>query len=361
MSVPKFHTLSIKDVRRETADCVSVAFDIPDSLANDYSYTQGQNVTIRTMLNGEEVRRSYSICTSPQENELRVAIKQVENGLFSTYANNELKVGDSLDVMTPMGNFYTDLNSANKKNYVAFAAGSGITPIISIIKTTLAVEPNSTFTLVYGNKNTASIIFLEELESLKNIYMERFTVFHVLSRESVDVPILNGRINEDKCAEFISNNLIKTSQIDELFICGPEDMIHAVKKAAQDAGIPSKNVHFELFTTPVKANDNHTQTIVVADNQPKANIKVKIDGITHSFELAYDGDSILDAALKTGADLPFACKGGVCCTCRAKVIEGTVAMDVNFALEDDEVENGFVLTCQSHPTSENIFIDYDVR
>jgi len=341
MSSPKFHNLTIKDVRKETSDCISVAFNIPENLSADYQYLQGQYITMRKQIGGEEVRRSYSVCSSPLDGELRVAIKQVENGKFSNYANQNFKIGDEIEVMTPTGNFYTELNSANKKHYVAFAAGSGITPILSIIKTTLATEPLSTFTLVYGNKNTGSVMFLEEIEAIKNRNVERFQVFHILSRESVDVPILNGRINEAKCQEFINKKLLETGSIDEIFSCGPEEMIMAVKNTALAVGIDSKHIHFELFTSPMQANADQPKADSQSkenDSQATAKVMVKIDGITYNIDLAYGGDSILDAALKAGADLPFACQGGVCCTCRAKVTQGTVDMDMNFALEDDEVE-----------------------
>ncbi|MES2618703.1 MAG: 1,2-phenylacetyl-CoA epoxidase subunit PaaE [Bacteroidota bacterium] len=363
MSTPKFHPVKIKDVKRETSECISVSFDIPSELTDDYRFVQGQSITLRRHFDGEDVRRSYSICSSPLDGELRVAIKEVENGLFSTYANQNFKVGDEIDMMTPTGHFYTELNPANRKHYVAFAAGSGITPILGIIKTTLATEPNSTFTLIYGNKNTSSIIFLEEIEAIKNRFIQQFQVFHVLSRESVDVPLLNGRIDANKCKEFLNKKIVETGSIDELFICGPESMILSVKDTALAAGINSKNIHFELFTTPSQTAVKHEAkaAAVATDGVKKAKVSVKIDGITHHMDLAFGGDSILDAALKTGADLPFACKGGVCCTCRAKVISGTVEMDMNFALEDDEVEKGYVLTCQSHPTSDEVFIDFDVK
>ncbi|NQW43313.1 MAG: phenylacetate-CoA oxygenase/reductase subunit PaaK [Bacteroidetes bacterium] len=364
MSSPKFHTLTLKDVRKETSDCISVAFNIPANLSSDYAYLQGQYITMHKQIDGEEVRRSYSVCSSPLDGELRVAIKQVDNGKFSTYANKNFKIGDEIKVMTPMGNFYTDLNAQNKKHYVAFAAGSGITPILSIIKTTLVTEPNSTFTLVYGNKNTGSIMFLEEIEAIKNRHIEHFQVFHILSRESVDVPILNGRINDDKCRELLNKKLLATGSIDEIFICGPEDMIMSVKNTAIAAGIDSKHIHFELFTSPTQAAAQQPKADVGSasnNGQATSKVQVKIDGITYKIDLAYGGDSILDAALKAGADLPFACKGGVCCTCRAKVTSGTVDMDMNFALEDDEVEKGYVLTCQSHPTSVEVFVDFDLK
>jgi ring-1,2-phenylacetyl-CoA epoxidase subunit PaaE len=363
MSTPKFHNLKIKDVRKETSDCISVSFEIPADLSNDYKFIQGQSITIRKQFDGEDIRRSYSICSSPLDNELRVAIKQVENGKFSTYANKNLKIGDELEIMTPTGHFYTTLNPANKKHYVAFAAGSGITPILGIIKTTLATEPDSTFSLIYGNKNTGSIIFLEEIEALKNRYIEHFQVFHVLSRENVDIPILNGRINSEKCKEFLDNKLLQSGNISEIFICGPEEMILSVKGAAEAAGIDKKNIHFELFTTPTQVAVNHEMKVPEkkADGISKSKVSVKIDGITYNMELPFGGDSILDTALKAGADLPFACKGGVCCTCRAKVTKGTVEMDMNFALEEDEVEKGYILTCQSHPTSDEVFVDFDIK
>ncbi len=363
MSTPKFHTLKIKDVRRETSDCISVAFEIPADLTADYKFIQGQSITIRKQFDGEDIRRSYSICSSPLENELRVAIKQVENGKFSTFANKNLKAGDELEIMTPTGHFYTELNPANNNHYVAFAAGSGITPLLSIIKTTLATEPNSTFTLIYGNKNSGSIIFLEEIEALKNRYIEHFQVFNVLSRENVDVPLLNGRINADKCKEFLNNKLLQSGTISEIFICGPEEMILSVKDTAEAAGIDKKHIHFELFTTPTQAAVKHETktTDQLSDSTGKSKVSVKIDGITYNMDIPFGGDTILDSALKAGADLPFACKGGVCCTCRAKVTKGTVDMDMNFALEEDEVEKGYILTCQSHPTSDEVFVDFDIK
>lgn len=365
MSSLKFHPLKVKDLKRETSDSVSVAFEIPSELSSEYQFIQGQSITIRKSINGSEIRRSYSICSSPFDGELRIGIKKVENGLFSTYANSELKTGDILDVMTPSGHFYTELNATQSKNYLAFAAGSGITPLLSIIKTTLHTEKSSRFTLVYGNKSTASIMFLEEIEALKNQYLDRFKVFYILSRESVDVPVLNGRINSDKCRDLNHTNLINLSHTDEVFLCGPEDMIMSVKSELSALGVDPKHIHFELFTSPVQAGthqqaSNHSGT-AAADSSPKAAVSVKIDGITYKMDLAYDGETILDAALQTGADLPFACKGGVCCTCRAKVTSGTVSMDMNFSLEDDEVEKGYILTCQSHPTSETVFVDFDIK
>ena len=331
MSTLKFHTLKVKNLKKETSDSVSISFEIPSELSSSYTFIQGQSITLRQTINGEDIRRSYSICSSPLDNELRVGIKMVENGLFSTYANKDLKEGDALEVMTPSGHFYTDLNPSQNKQYLAFAAGSGITPMLSIIKTTLATELNSGFTLVYGNKDSSSVMFLEEIEALKNTHLSRFTVHYILSREAVDVPILNGRIDAEKCALMNANNLINIKTADEAFLCGPENMIMSVKDQLIALGMNSKNIHFELFTTPTLAAqaNKSLQTEVVAnvDRSANAAVSVKIDGITYQIDLPYNGATILDAALKKGADLPFACKGGVCCTCRAKVTKGSVSMD----------------------------------
>jgi ring-1,2-phenylacetyl-CoA epoxidase subunit PaaE len=361
--VPKFNTLAVKEIRQETADCVSISFDIPGILKQDYLYTQGQNVTLRAVVEGEDIRRSYSICSSPLENELRVAIKKVVGGKFSGYANTQLSVGDKLQVMTPTGKFSTPLLPDNAKNYLAIAAGSGITPILSILKTTLAFEPNSQFTLVYGNKNTASIIFREEIEGLKNKYLNRLRVYYVLSKEAMEVPLFYGRIDEQKCATLL-HKLIGV-HIDEAFLCGPEEMIFAAKKALIDKNVSEKNIHFELFTTTksIKSVVQHSVLQEVgSDNQsPKSEITIWQDGLAYNFNVAIEGDFILDAAAEIGADLPYACKAGVCCTCKAKLLEGTVSMDVNYGLEPDEIERGFVLTCQARATSEKVVVSFDEK
>lgn len=358
-----FHRLVIKEVRRETPDCVSIAFDIPPDIQPSFSFTQGQNITIRHIHNGEELRRSYSICAAPHENELRVAVKKVNGGLFSSHANDQLKPGDELEVMSPSGKFFTPLHPGHRKNYLALAAGSGITPVISIIKTTLQTEPGSSFTLVYGNRSRSSIIFFEELEAIKNKYIDRFNLIHVLSRERMDAPVNFGRINAEKCT-VLADRLVDFSSMDEIFICGPEEMIFDVSNWLEQQGIEKKKIHFELFSTP---GEKRRQSGVgsrepgVAGTGPKSKITVKMDGRSFDFELAYDSNSILDAAIQQGADLPFSCKGGVCSTCRAKLVEGEVEMDVNYALEPEEVANGFILTCQSHPKTERVIVDYDAR
>jgi ring-1,2-phenylacetyl-CoA epoxidase subunit PaaE len=359
MSTPKFHSLVVKEVRRETADCVSVSLSIPENLKDEYSYKAGQYVTFKKTFEGEgEIRRSYSICSAPIDNELRVAIKKVPSGLFSTHANEALAAGDNLDVMTPMGHF-TPSAIQDKKAYYGFASGSGITPILSIIKTVLHANDQSTFTLIYGNKNIGSILFREEIEALKNIYLNRFRVIHILSRERTEVDLNYGRIGHQKCTQLF-DQLLATDRIDEAFICGPEQMIHEVKDFLLANQVAESQIHFELFGTNA-ARKSKTVITESASNSPKSKVSIKVDERTFEIDLAYDGENILDAALANGADLPYACKGGVCCTCRAKVIEGEVSMDVNYALDKSEVEQGFVLTCQAHPKSERVVIDFDVR
>jgi ring-1,2-phenylacetyl-CoA epoxidase subunit PaaE len=356
-----FHPLKIKEIRRETPECVSIAFDVPEELKESFRFTQGQSLTMRTHINSEEIRRTYSICSSPAENEWRVAIKKVEGGLFSSLANEQLKKGDVLEVMPPVGKFYTALHPAQKKNYLAFAAGSGITPVLSLIKTTLAVEPQSSFTLVYGNRSRSSIIFFEELEGLKNKYIDRFHLIHILSRERTDTPLNSGRINAEKLNEL--SLLVNYKNIDEIFICGPEEMIFTVKEFLEKKGIDKKRIHFELFTTPgQKQVSTSAKQATTTDSGPKSKITIKLDGRSIDFDLSLNSDtSLLDAALKQGADLPFACKGGVCCTCKAKLLEGEVSMDVHWGLEDEEVEQGYILTCQSHPKTERVVVDFDIK
>ncbi len=351
----KFFTVKIKDIRRETADCVSIAFDVPPQYEANFVYQQGQYLTLKTEIKGEEVRRSYSICSSPCDSELRVAIKQVENGLFSTFANTELKKGDTLDVMPPMGHFYTVLNKNQAKTYIFFAAGSGITPIISNIKTILKTEPLSNCSLIYGNRQVSSIIFKEDLEALKNQYLGRFQVFNVLSRERNESDLLHGRLNKAKIAHFIEK-IPQLLRGDEYFACGPVEIIEAVKDLFLKHGIAEKNIHFELFNAPKKTNTN-TETVKGAVGSTAT---IQLDGLTFDVPIE-KGQNILDAAQLMGADMPFACKGGVCCTCRAKLMEGEVEMTANYALTKEEVKQGFILTCQAVPKTERLVVDFDVK
>ena len=355
-----FHKLKVKEVKKETPDCVSIAFEIPENLKTDFLFEQGQNITIKKEIDGEEVRRSYSICSSPFENELRVAVKKVDGGKFSGFANADLKVGDQLDILPPTGRFNTKLHIQNAKQYLAIAAGSGITPVISIIKTTLQTEPASTFTLVFGNRGRSTIIFFEELEGIKNKYLKRFNFINILSREKTDAPINSGRIDTEKLSAL--NKLVDYKNTDEFFICGPEEMIFCVKDFLEILNIDKKKIHFELFTTPgEKKPAIGSRQSANEESGPKSKITVKLDGRSFDFNLGFNGENILDAALKQGADLPFACKGGVCCTCKAKLLEGEVNMDVNWGLEQEEVEQGYILTCQSHPKTAHVVVDFDVK
>lgn len=358
----RFYQLKVKEVRPETTDCVSVALEVPEDLKEVFQFAPGQYLTFKKHMNDAELRRSYSICCSPNDKELRVAIKKVEQGKFSGFANMELKPGDVLDVMPPMGKFSPRKTEKANKHYVAFAAGSGITPIMSIMKTVLENEPGSEFTLVYGNKNRNTIIFREAIEGLKNKYMQRFKVYHVLSRELMDVPLFNGRIDANKVTEF-TKSLINPATVDEVFICGPEEMLLSVRQQLTEIGIPTEKIHIELFTSPDQPKAAHEKWVKEHSNDggPVSKVSVRLDGATFEMDLGYNSDSILDAALKHGADLPYACKGGVCSTCRAKIVEGEVEMEVNYALEKDEVAAGYVLTCQSHPKTAKVVVDFDAR
>ena len=336
-----FHSLKIKDVVRETKDAVSISFEVPETLKDAYRFTQGQHLTLKEFLDGEELRRSYSICSAVGDPELRVAVKRLDGGKFSSHANQNLKPGAMIEVMEPQGRFFTPLDAANRKHYLAVAAGSGITPIISIIKTVLKTEPHSKVTLLYGNRKVSGILFLEALEDLKNSFPDRFTMMHILSREHQDAEILNGRIDAAKCKE-LSAGAIDFTRFDEAFLCGPEQMIMDVRDFLVDTGLDKDHIHFELFITDAAIAASE-KPVKVEEAGPKRHVKV-----------------ILGRALQQGLDLPYACKGGVCSTCRAKVLQGEVEMDINYALEDDEVAEGYVLTCQSHPLTDNVIVDFDV-
>ncbi|WP_421751299.1 1,2-phenylacetyl-CoA epoxidase subunit PaaE [Croceimicrobium sp.] len=358
-SRPTLHDLTVLDICRETPDCVSVAFEVPAELSEAYHFKPGQYLTLEAQIDGEAVRRSYSLCSSPFDGELRVAIKEVEGGKFSTWANQKLTVGTPMRVMTPEGNFTANIDPREKHNYVGFAAGSGITPVYSILKSVLENEPESTFTLFYGNKSAKSVIFKEQIEALKNQYMNRLEVHHVLSREDQGTDYLKGRIDALKCKVF-AERFFDISEVDGYFLCGPEAMINGVSEELQSLGADKSRIHYELFNTPAQSLAGKTK-VSSQQNGAKLDSKITVilDGDETHFDLNSDGDCILDAALDAGADVPYACKGAVCCTCRAKVIEGEVEMEMNYALEDDEVEDGYVLTCQSHPRTEKVVVSFD--
>ncbi len=353
---PKFHRLAIGDLRRETPDAISMTFAIPDELADDFAFNSGQYLTLRTMMDGEEVRRSYSICSSPDDRELRIAVKKVDGGAFSSWALDHLKPGDELDVMTPTGRFGVAHAPEAARVHVGFAAGSGITPIMSIIRGILAREPNSRFFLFYGNRGSANILFREALEDLKDRFMGRFSVFHVLSQEEQDLPILYGRLDRDKVAVLL-RAMVPAAAIDHVFICGPTAMSEEIAATCEELGVPADRVHVERFVSGLGGKPR-PKAVVAPDAPPYATAALIIDGKRKDVPVA-EGEVILDAALRAGMDLPYACKGGMCSTCRAKIVEGETRMDVNYSLEPWELAAGFVLTCQAHPVSSRVVVDYD--
>ncbi len=353
---PRFHQLRVAEVRRETPECVSLKFDLPAELADEYRFTQGQHLALRTTLDGEELRRSYSVCAGCDDGELRIAVKKVPGGRFSVWANASLKPGDAIDVMTPEGRFFTPLSPEHEKHYVAFVAGSGITPVLSLIRTTLAREPKSRFTLVYGNRRQTSVMFHEALEDLKDRYLTRFALFNVFSREEQDIELFNGRLDGAKAKAFLST-LVPVDTIDEAFVCGPATMIDDVEQALVAAGVPQEHVHVERFGVPGAAAYAPVDDAEAA----QARIGIVIDGVRREIEFHRGQHSILDAGRAAGLDLPYSCKGGMCSTCRGKLLEGEVKMAKNYALEPHEVAAGFVLTCQSYPLTERVLISYDER
>ncbi len=353
---PKFHRLAIRDLRRETSDAVSMTFAIPDELAGDYAFAPGQYLTLRTTLDGEEVRRSYSICSSPDDHELRIAVKKVDGGAFSNWALDELKSGDELDVMTPTGRFGVAHAPEEARVHVGFAAGSGITPILSIMRGILACEPNSRFFLFYGNRTTNGILFRQALEELKDRFMGRLSVFHVLSQEEQDLPILHGRLDRDKVGVLL-RAMVPAAAVDHVFVCGPIAMSEEIEATCIDLGIPAERIHVERFVSEFGGKPR-PKAVIAPEAPPKAIASLIVDGKRKDVPIA-EGEAILDAALRAGMDLPYACKGGMCSTCRAKIVEGETTMDVNYSLEPWELEAGFVLTCQAHPVSERVVVDYD--
>ena len=349
-----FYPLIVKEVRRETKDAVSVAFELSKEQQSVFKYTPGQYLTLRATINGEEVRRSYSICAAPHEGELRVAIKEIEGGKFSTYANRSLKAGDTLESMAPMGNFAWK-HEGSAAHVVGWAAGSGITPIAAIAKSVLNSDNESTFTLFYGNKTSNSIIFKDELEDLKNTYVDRFEVHHVLSREDQGSDYTSGRLDADKVSAY-NGKFFDAATTTGHFLCGPLGMIEGVSGVLESLGTAKAKIHFELFNTGGATEEAKAKSSAKASANAK--VTVVLDGEETHFEMG-PKDYVLDAALDAGADVPYACKGAVCCTCRAKVLKGTAEMVMNYALVDDEVKDGYVLTCQTHATSDELVVSFD--
>ncbi len=355
----KFYSLKVADIYKETADCSVVTFDVPESLKEEFQFKQGQHLTLKENINGTEVRRSYSLCSSPLENKWQVAVKKIKDGVFSTFVNDQLKAGDTIEVMAPNGVFNTEITTEKAKNYIAFAAGSGITPILSIIKTHLALEPNSTFKLFYLNRSVKSIIFKEEIEQLKNTYFNRFEIFHFLTKEFRNIPLLNGRFDKEKL-EVITSKIIDATNTDECFICGPEEMIFLIQDALLEAGMKKEQIHFELFTAGNSDAEKARVSKILEKKVEGTEVTIIDGGKEFHFTMGDDFDNILDGALAAGADLPYACKGGVCSTCRCQVLEGTAEMKINYALDENEVAKKYILSCQAVPTSGKLVVDFGV-
>src|SRR6201987_5589033 len=353
---PRFHRLAVSDLRRETADAVSMTFRIPSELAEDYSFAPGQYLTLRTTMDGEEVRRSYSICSGPDDGELRIAVKKVDGGAFSSWAADELKSGDELDVMTPTGRFGIAPAPEHARTYVGFAAGSGITPILSIVKGVLAREPKSRFFLFYGNRSTEGVMFLEALEELKDRFLQRFSLFHVISGEEQDIPILHGRLDGEKVRALL-RSMVPAASVDHVFICGPTAMSDEIEATCRDIGIAEDRIHVERFVSGLGGKPR-PKAVVPPSAPAKAFASLIIDGKRREVPVA-EGEAILDAALRSGVDLPFACKGGMCSTCRARLVEGKADMDVNYSLEPWELKAVFIMPCQAKPVSDKVEVDYD--
>ena len=353
---PRFHSLTIADVRRETPDAVSIAFAVPAELASAYAYRPGQYLTLRTRIDGQEVRRSYSICSGPGDGEIRIGVKRVEGGAFSSFANAALQAGQAIDVMTPTGRFGIEAAPDEARIHVGFAAGSGITPILSIARGILAREPQSRVFLFYGNRSMADMLFRDALEDLKDRHLQRLSVFHVLSQEEQDVPVLNGRLDGAK-ARLLLTYIVPAATVDHVFVCGPQGMSEDVEAAARDLEIPEAQIHVERFVSEFGGRPRPPTAPPVAEAATRT-ASIVADGKRREVAVR-DGEPILDAALRAGMDLPYACRGGMCSTCRARVVEGEVRMDVNYSLEPWELQAGFVLTCQSHPLSERVVVDFD--
>lgn len=355
----KFHKLKVADIYKETKECVVISFDIPDRLREKFKFKHGQHLTLRKFFDGEDIRRNYSLCSSPLDGIWRVAVKTIRNGIFSNYALNQLKPGDMLEVMPPHGSFTVRTNKNARNNYIAFAAGSGITPLMSIIKTHLIEEPHSTFKLFYLSQTVKSIIFKEEIEQLKNRFFDRFQVFYFLTKEHRDIPFLNGRFDKEKM-EVLTKNFIDIPDTEHAFICGPKDMIFLIRDELQAAGMPKDKIHYELFFTGNSDEEDQQIASIIEQRMDGTQVTIIDGGKEFHFVMDEDYDTILDAALAAGADLPFACKGGVCSTCKCQLVEGSVQMKKNYALEEKELEKNYILSCQAVPITKTIVVDFDV-
>ena len=352
-----FHKLKIAEVRRETTDAVSIRFEIPDAYKDEFAFKAGQHLTLRTEMNGEDLRRNYSVCAAPHENEIRIAVKQMPGGRFSSWANEALKEGVEIEVLPPLGRFVLPEGTC-APYYVALAGGAGITPVLSILKTILKEDPGSRFTLLYGNRDSASIMFLEELAGLKNRYLDRFEVYHFLENEAEEVELFNGRLDAAKCAEVFSS-LVDATVADAFFICGPGPMMDAAEESLKAKGVAPEKIFIERFTTGRVSAEQLARDEVLQQKAAGLQFTVTLDGRRSKISFNAEKGNILESVQAAGLPAPYACKGGVCATCRAKVIAGRVEMKKNYGLTDAEVAQGYVLTCQSVPTSENVALTYD--
>ena len=355
----KFHKIKVKEVYKETSDCSVITFDVPENLVEKFQFRQGQHLTLKADINGEDTRRSYSLCSSPVDKQWQVAVKTIPEGVFSTFVNSTLKSGDTLEIMEPSGMFGVEVDSEKAKNYLFFAAGSGITPVLSMIKTHLALEPNATCKLFYVNRTAKSIIFKEALEQLRNQYFGRLEIYYFLTKERRDIELFNGRFNDEKMG-ILTKNFIDIPDTSEVFLCGPEIMVDYVGDYLIKAGLPKELIHFELFVTGLSEEDIKRSERLAKQNVEGVEVTIVDAGKEFQFTMTKDFDNILDAALAAGADLPFACKGGVCSTCKCQIIEGSVEMKINYALSDKEVGQNLVLSCQAVPTSKKVKVDFDV-
>ena len=354
-----FHNLKVEDIYKETDDTSVITFNVPSEISDEFHFRQGQHLTLKATIDGEDVRRSYSLCSSPFDNQWKVAVKLIPGGKFSTFVNETLQTGDMLEVLSPSGNFGVECNPSEAKNYLFFAAGSGITPVLSMVKAHLVKEPNSTCKLFYVNKTAKSIIFKEELEQLRNQFFGRFEINYFLTKERRDIELFNGRFDDEKM-EVLTKTFIDIPDTNEVFLCGPEKMVKYVSEYLINAGLPKENVHFELFVTGLSDEDIARQERLAKQNVEGTEVTIVDGGKEFSFTMTKEYDNILDAALGAGADLPFACKGGVCSTCKCEVLDGAVEMKINYALSDKEVSQNLVLSCQAVPTTDKVKVDFDV-
>ncbi|MFO1219199.1 MAG: 1,2-phenylacetyl-CoA epoxidase subunit PaaE [Burkholderiaceae bacterium] len=358
-----FHPLRVRRIEPDTAEAVIVTFEVPADLRDVFGFTQGQYLTLRHSVDGQDLRRSYSICAGVDDGELRVGVRKVNGGVFSNWINAHLKIGDAIQVMAPQGRFFVPIDPASRRHYLGIAGGSGITPILSIMKTVLGREPKSRFTLIYGNRSLKSTMFKEEIEDLKNRYLARLVLHHVFSDEHTDAPLNHGLMNRDKLGAFLGA-LIPATGIDHVFVCGPYQMNDEAEAALLAAGVAEDRIHIERFGVAPQAAGQPVGAVIHEAKPGDAEVaKVTIirDGLSREIEFRRDQPSILDCASAAGLEVPFSCTSGVCGTCRAKLVEGQVRMDRNFALEKAEVAAGYVLTCQAHPTTERVVLSFDER